>query len=198
MTALTAHNFPNMPLPTCISILHYQNGVYIGGSKNNEPHGFGFYSIPAQEGYSSIWYIGEFKHGQENGLGTIFYPEHDSLYTGLYSLGKVQYNVIVSSAELNTHLQKHLIHISNLLNNVKEDLDDERTATAQVDCSLTIWKTKFDIVCNLAQSSGVDTVTLNNIRSEHDSLTLYNKALNSNIVNSTAFANIKKEYENGN
>ena len=100
---------------------------------------------------------------------------------------------------INLHLQTHLIHVSNILNNAvrQEDLDDAKTTIEQVNCSLTNWKTKFDIVCNLAQSSGVDLETLNNIRNEHDSLTLYNKALTSNVNYITTFTNIKKESESG-
>eukprot|EP00573_Skeletonema_grethae_P003274 CAMPEP_0201689570 /NCGR_PEP_ID=MMETSP0578-20130828/3144_1 /ASSEMBLY_ACC=CAM_ASM_000663 /TAXON_ID=267565 /ORGANISM="Skeletonema grethea, Strain CCMP 1804" /LENGTH=188 /DNA_ID=CAMNT_0048174253 /DNA_START=223 /DNA_END=789 /DNA_ORIENTATION=+ len=187
-----------MKLPPYTSIFRYYGGLYIGdATENNMPDGFGFFSIPQKDGYSSIWYIGNFKFGQEHGFGTMFYPEHGVSYTGIYSQGEVQCDTTLSSAEINLHLQTHLIHVSNILNNVQEDLDDAKTTIEQVNCSLTNWKTKFDIVCNLAQSSGVDLETLNNIRNEHDTLTLYNKDLTSNVNYITTFTNIKKESESG-
>ena len=93
------------------------------------------------------------KNEFSNEMSLSTHPEHGVSYTGIYSQGEVQCDTTLSSAEINLHLQTHLIHISNILNNVQEDLDDAKTTIEQVNCSLTNWKTKFDIVCNLAQSS---------------------------------------------
>eukprot|EP00984_Skeletonema_dohrnii_P013266 scaffold5468_cov101-Skeletonema_dohrnii-CCMP3373.AAC.1 len=71
-----------------------------------------------------------------------------------------------------------------------------RTTTEQVGSSLSNWQTKFDILCNLAQMSGVDQAILNNVRNERDSRTLFNLAQASAIDHNTTFNNIMIEHEN--
>eukprot|EP00984_Skeletonema_dohrnii_P018298 scaffold8514_cov74-Skeletonema_dohrnii-CCMP3373.AAC.10 len=183
-------------MSTIDSIIQYRGGLYMGAAFDNEPHGFGFYSLPGGKRYSPIWFIGDFRYGQEHGFGTMFYPNDGSCYTGLYSQGKAQRDTVLSSTEINTHLQSHIIHISHVLNGVKEDLDDARTTTEQVGSSLSNWQTKFDILCNLAQMSGVDQAILNNVRNERDSRTLFNLAQASAIDHNSTFNNIMMEHEN--
>ena len=145
------------------TIIPYHDGVYEGSITNGVPNGWGKLTY-----LHDVVYEGEWRNGQEHDKGTITWWNGCS-FTGSFEEGKP----ISTCKHFLTHMyelgqrQQQLADMKHDLEELLELLELQKETTQQVQLTLDMWQSRFDMLFQVAKDAGADASLLVGIRDGH-------------------------------
>jgi len=138
----------------------YEGGLYEGQVENGEPHGWGKLTY-----LNDVVYEGDWRKGQEHGHGTITW-RNGSLYSGEFDQGEpfsTSKHFLAYIYELEQKRQE-IRAMKVVIAELMEDLELQKETTMQVQLTLDMWHSRFDMLFKVAKNAGADASLLVAIR----------------------------------